>query len=141
MTFQMKTTFKNFGLIVLFLIFSNGYSLEICNTLNGVEISEIAVKKSKWTGSWDYTVQDVPVEYSSGVLHISKKKKVYTVKLELPGGDLPADNIRVDKNKLTFSVDIEGSIVDVALIMDGDSFKGESNTPDGIFMLEGNRRI
>lgn len=137
----MKTIFKNFGLIILFLIFSNGYSLERCNALNGVESSDMLVKKKKWTGSWDYSVQDVPVEYSSGVLHISKKKKVYTVKLELPGGDLPADNVKVDKNKLTFSVDIEGSMVDVTLIMDGDSFKGESNTPDGTFMLEGNRRI
>lgn len=137
----MKTTFKNFGLILLFLIFSNGYSLERCNTLNGVESSDMLVKKKKWTGSWDYSVQDVPLEYSSGVLHISKKKRVYTVKLELPGGDLPADNVKVDKNKLTFSVDIEGSVVDVALIMDGDSFKGESNTPDGTFMLVGIRRI
>ncbi|MEP0132370.1 MAG: hypothetical protein ABJJ25_05055 [Eudoraea sp.] len=137
----MKTIFKNFCLIILILIFSNGYSLERCNALNGVESSDMLVKKKKWTGSWDYSVQDVPVEYSSGVLHISKKKKVYTVKLELPGGDLPADNVKVDKNKLTFSVDIEGSMVDVALIMDGDSFKGESNTPDGTFMLEGNRRI
>jgi len=132
---------KNFGLISLLLIFSNSYSLEMCNTLDMVESSDIVVKKKKWTGSWDYSVQDVPVEYSSGVLHISKKKKVYTVKLELPAGNLPADNVRVDKNKLTFSVDIEGSMVDVALIMDGDSFKGESYTPDGTFMLEGNRRI
>lgn len=136
----MKTTFKNFGLILLFLIFSNGYSLEKCKPLNGVESSDMLVKKKKWAGSWDYSVQDVPVEYSTGVLHISKKKRVYTVELELPGGKLPADNVKVDKNKLTFSVDIEGSAVDVALIMDGDSFKGESNTPDGTFMLEGNRR-
>ncbi|MGB5228660.1 MAG: hypothetical protein WBN55_10380 [Eudoraea sp.] len=137
----MKISLKNFGLISLLLIFSNSYSLEMCNTLDMVESSDIVVKKKKWTGSWDYSVQDVPVEYSSGVLHISKKKKVYTVKLELPAGNLPADNVRVDKNKLTFSVDIEGSMVDVALIMDGDSFKGESYTPDGTFMLEGNRRI
>lgn len=137
----MKTTFKNFGLILLVLIFSNGYSLEMCGTLNGVEISDILIKKKKWTGSWEYSIQDVPVEYSSGVMHISKKKKVYSVELEMPGGSLPADNVSVDKNKLTFSVDIEGSIVDVSLIMDGDSFKGESNTPDGTFMLEGNRRI
>ncbi len=136
----MKTIFKKFGLILFFLIFSNGYSLEICKPLNGVESSDMLVKKKKWTGSWDYSVQDVPVEYSSGVLHISKKKKVYTVELELYEGNLPADNVRVDKNKLTFSVNIEGSVVDVALIMDGDSFKGESNTPDGTFMLEGNRR-
>jgi hypothetical protein len=74
-------------------------------------------------------------------MHISKKKKVYTVELELPGGRLPANNVSVDKNKLTFSVDIEGSLVDVALTMDGDSFEGESNTPDGTFMIVGIRRI
>lgn len=137
----MKITFKNFNLILLFLIFSNGYSLELSDAFNGVERSDIFVKKKRWTGSWDYSVQDVPLEYSSGVMHISKKKKVYTVELELPGGKLPADNVKVNKNKLTFSVDIEGSMVEVALIMDEDSFEGTSNTPDGTFMLVGIRRI
>lgn len=137
----MKTIFKNFGLIVVFFIFSNGYSLEMCDTYNGEEISDILIKRKKWTGSWDYLVEDVPLEYSSGILHVSKKKRVYSVELEMPGGKLPANNVKVEKNKLTFSVDIEGSMVDVALIMDGDSFKGESYTPDGTFMLVGNRRI
>ncbi len=111
---------------------------DICK---GPEISDMIVKKKKWTGSWDYAVQDVPAEYSSGVLHVSKNGKIYEVNLELPGGKLPTEKVKVEKNKLTFSVDIEGSIVDVALIMDGDSFKGESVTSDGIFLLEGKRRI
>jgi len=137
----MKTIFKNFGLIVVFFIFSNGYSLEMCDTHNAEEISDIIIKRKKWTGSWNYLVEDVPLEYSSGILHVSKKKRVYSVELEMPGGKLPANNVKVEKNKLTFSVDIEGSMVDVALIMDGDSFKGESYTQDGTFMLVGNRRI
>ncbi len=137
----MKTIFKNFGLIVVFFIFSIGYSLEICDTYNAEPVSAILIKKKKWTGSWDYLVKDVPLEYSSGILHVSKKKRVYSVQLEMPGGKLPADNVKVDKNKLTFSVAIEGSMVDVSLLMDGDSFSGESYTPDGTFMLVGNRRI
>lgn len=104
-------------------------------------VSVILVKKKKWTGSWDYLVQDVPLEYSSGILHVSKKRKEYSVELEMPGGKLPTYNVNVSKNKLTFSVDIEGSMVEVVLIMNGDSFEGESYTPDGTFLLVGNRRI
>lgn len=137
----MKTILKNFGLIVVLLIFSNGYSLEIGDTNDLETVSAILIKKKKWTGSWDYLVKDVPMEYSSGILHVSRKKRVYSVALEMPGGKLPADNVKVDKNKLTFSVDIEGSSVDVSLIMDGDSFSGETYTPDGTFTLVGNRRI
>ncbi|MBT8183025.1 MAG: hypothetical protein KJO53_15710 [Eudoraea sp.] len=137
----MKTILKNFGLIVVLLIFSNGYSLEICDTFDLKTVSTILIKKKKWTGSWDYLVKDVPMEYSSGILHVSRKKRVYSVELEMPGGKLPADNVKVNKNKLTFSVDIEGSSVDVSLIMDGDSFNGETYTPDGTFTLVGNRRI
>lgn len=137
----MKSIFKNFGLVLIFFMFSNGYGMEMTDASNVAEVSTFLIKKKRWTGSWDYLVQDVPLEYSSGILHVSKKKKVYTVELEMPGGKLPADNVKVSKNKLTFSVDIEGSMVEVALIMDGDSFEGESYTPDGTFILVGNRRI
>jgi hypothetical protein len=137
----MKTILKNFGLIVVLLIFSNVYSLEICDTYDHEAVSAILIKKKKWTGSWDYLVKDVPLEYSSGILHVSKKKRVYSVELEMPGGKLRADNVKVNKNKLTFSVAIEGGSVDVSLIMDGDSFNGETYTQDGTFMLVGNRRI
>jgi hypothetical protein len=137
----MKSIFKNFSIVLIFFIFSNGYGMEMTAASNVGVVSAFLIKKKRWTGSWDYLVQDVPLEYSSGILHISKKKKVYTVELEMPGGKLPADNVKVSKNKLTFSVDIEGSMVEVALIMDGDSFEGESYTPDGTFLLVGNRRI
>ena len=141
MTFEMKSIFRSLGLLLIFFMFFKGYTIEITNVYNHKVVSSILVKKKKWTGSWDYLVENVPLEYSSGILHVTKKRKVYSVELEMPGGKLPADNVKVSKNKLTFSVDLEGSIVDVALIMDGDSFEGESYTPDGTFVLIGNRRI
>ena len=137
----MKSNFKNFGLVLIFFVFSNGYGMEMTDASDVGAVSTFLIKKKRWTGSWDYLVEDVPLEYSSGILHVSKKRKVYTVELEMPGGKLPADNVKVSKNKLTFSVDIEGSMIEVALIMDGDSFEGESYTPDGTFLLVGNRRI
>ena len=137
----MKSNFKNFGLVLIFFVFSNGYGMEMTDASDVGAVSTFLIKKKRWTGSWEYLVEDVPLEYSSGILHVSKKRKVYTVELEMPGGKLPADNVKVSKNKLTFSVDIEGSMIEVALIMDGDSFEGESYTPDGTFLLVGNRRI
>ena len=137
----MKSNFKNFGLVLIFFVFSDGYGMEMTDASDVGAVSTFLIKKKRWTGSWDYLVEDVPLEYSSGILHVSKKRKVYTVELEMPGGKLPADNVKVSKNKLTFSVDIEGSMIEVALIMDGDSFEGESYTPDGTFLLVGNRRI
>ncbi|WP_297793949.1 hypothetical protein [uncultured Eudoraea sp.] len=137
----MKIILQKSVLLVLILIVSNGYSNKKSDNNYDLKTIEVTIKKKKWIGVWDYSVQDVPPEYSSGVLHITKKKKVYKVQLELPNGNLSASRVTVKKNKLTFSVDIEGSAVDVALVMDRDSFTGESYTPDGTFMLEGKRRM
>jgi hypothetical protein len=125
-------------LIAIFL-FHNG-PLE-AKAMDTAEIPvEIIVKKARWTGVWDYTVQDVPPEYSKGVLHVTKKKKAHMVQIELPNGTLDAENVVVKKKALNFSLNIEGQQVDVSLSMDGDSFTGESSSPDGVFLLQGTRR-
>ena len=100
----------------------------------------LIMKKAKWAGVWDYTVNDVPPEYSKGVLHVTKKKRVHSVQIELPHGTLDGKDVVVKKKELNFSISIEGQIVDVSLSMDGDTFTGESNSPDGVFQLQGTRR-
>ncbi len=100
----------------------------------------ILVKKAKWAGVWDYTVQDVSPEYSKGVLHISKKRKEHTVRVELQSGTLDTENVMLKKNELSFSVSIEGQIIDVSLTLEGDTFSGQSSSPDGVFQLQGTRR-
>lgn len=98
------------------------------------------MKRAKWAGTWDYTVQDVPPEYSKGVLHVSKKKRVHMVQIELPNGTLDGENVVVKKKELNFSISVEGQEVDVSLSLDGDTFTGESSSPDGVFPLQGTRR-
>jgi hypothetical protein len=100
----------------------------------------IATKRAKWVGVWDYTVKDVPPEYSEGVLHVTKKRRVHMVKIELANGTIDAENVVVKKKMLSFSLSIEGQLVDVSLQLDGDSFSGESSSPDGVFGLQGKRR-
>lgn len=103
------------------------------------EIS-LLTKRAKWAGVWDYTVQDVPPEYTKGVLHVSKKKRMHLVQIELPSGTLEAEKVLVEKKKLSFSLTLEGQMIDVSLTLDQDSFSGTSSSPDGVFALQGTRR-
>jgi len=118
------------------------YSIPMeANAISASETPEInLMKKAKWAGIWDYTVQDVPPEYSKGVLHVSKKKRVHMVQIELPNGTLEAEDVVVKKKELNFSISIEGQKVTVSLSLDEDSFTGESSSPDGVFPLQGTRR-
>ncbi len=123
-------------------------ALLVCNSLP-MEAHDVStpdtpiyelMKRAKWAGTWDYTVQDVPPEYSNGVLHVTKKKRVHMVQIELPNGTIDGENVEVKKKDLNFSISIEGQVVDVSLSLDGDTFTGESSSPDGVFPLQGTRR-
>ena len=46
----MKSIYNNFGLILIFFIFSNGYAIEMTGVHNVEVVSVILVKKKKWTG-------------------------------------------------------------------------------------------
>ena len=126
--------------VTIAIVFFNSIPLEANTAHTGDTPDIIIVKKAKWTGVWDYTVQDVPPEYSKGVLHVTKKKRVYMVQLELPNGNLDGENVVVKKNSLNFTIDLEGQIIAVSLTLAGDTFAGESSAPDGVFPLEGIRR-
>ena len=99
------------------------------------------IKKNKLAGTWDYTVQDVSPEYSSGVLHIQKEGRSYQVTVELPNGTLKASDVKAKKNTINFQLLIDGQRVDVALKVEGDTISGESTSPDGVYKLQGTRRV
>jgi len=90
-------------------------------------------------GTWDYTVDNVPYEYSSGILYVTKEKSGYTVKVKLNYSTEIANNVKVDKNKLNFSVMVEGLMVKVALEVDANGIKGKADSPEGVFSLTGKR--
>ncbi len=107
----------------------------------GHPVSISIFKKNKLTGTWDYTVQDVPPEYSSGVLHILKEGRSYKVSVELTEGTLNAADVKTKRNTINFHLMINGQRVDVALMVEGDTISGESTSPDGVFKLQGTRRM
>lgn len=136
----MKLISKNLTAFTVAIVLLLGVPLHANDSMpDYLEILSV-VKRAKWPGVWDYTVKDVPPEYSKGVLHITKKRRQHIVQVALEHGTLDAENVLVKRNKLSFSISIEGQLVDVSLSMDGDTFTGESISPDGVFALQGTRR-
>ncbi|MCW5518039.1 hypothetical protein [Muriicola sp. Z0-33] len=137
---ETRSLKRTFWATLVAIVLLTAIPLEANVSSNPDTPAELIMKRAKWAGTWDYTVQDVPPEYSKGVLHVTKKKRVHMVQLELPNGTLDGENVVVKKKELNFSISIEGQTVDVSLSMDGDTFSGESSSPDGVFPLEGTRR-
>ncbi|NNG11094.1 MAG: hypothetical protein HKM92_13070 [Arenibacter sp.] len=92
-------------------------------------------------GNWKYSAENVPYEYANGILFITKEKGDLKVLVALAGGERKAKNVKVDGKTLTFTLDIEGDLVSVTLKVDGDKISGEASSYDGVFALQGERRL
>ncbi len=90
-------------------------------------------------GAWNYTVENVDYQYSTGVLLITKEEGKYNVQVQLSAGNIPGEDIVVKDNSITFSVYIEGQKISVSLMADGDKIKGESSSYDGNYKIEGKK--
>lgn len=112
---------KLFNVMLLFVLTTTFTSLN-ANT---------EVKKNPILGEWIYEVSDAPYGYEKGSLIFSEKegKTVCVVKLE--AGELTANNLLVDKEKVSFSVIVDGSPVEVKLIREKDKLNGTVDSPEG----------
>lgn len=111
--------------------------MEIVNHIG--EKDAVIIADHSPVGTWDYKVENAPYEYSSGVLYVTKEKNGYAVKVKLNYSTEIANNVKVDKNKLNFSVMVEGLNVKVALEVDASGIKGKADSPEGVFSLTGKR--
>ena len=134
----MKKLYQNtvFLLALLFLIPALGR-----NDYPQVEELEIHIlSKKKWVGVWEYTVSDVPPEYTNGELHVTKSGREYQVELVLEYGKIPAQSVVLKSKTLYFEVDIDGMQIEITLNRVDDTVSGEVSSPDGVFFLEGERK-
>ena len=90
-------------------------------------------------GVWKYTVDSAPPEYSTGLISIFSEDDVYGVEVQLAGGALKGSNISVEGNKISFDLSIEGTMVTVKLVADGDTISGSSSSSEGSYSIQGNR--
>ncbi len=131
--------FYHYGVLLLALLVfvpATGYD----NLTNPPEEEVLLLSKRKWVGVWEYTVSDVPPEYTNGELHISKSGKEYKVELVLEYGKLPGKSVEIKSKTLYFEVDLDGGLVEISLNRVDDAISGEAATPDGVFYLEGERK-
>ncbi len=131
--------FYHYGVLLLALLVfvpATGYD----NLSNPPEEEVLLLSKRKWVGVWEYTVSDVPPEYTNGELHISKSGKEYKVELVLEYGKLPGKSVEIKSKTLYFEVDLDGGLVEISLNRVDDAISGEAATPDGVFYLEGERK-
>ncbi|MCM4169606.1 hypothetical protein KCTC52924_00388 [Arenibacter antarcticus] len=98
-----------------------------------------AIAPNTFVGTWEYTVADVPYEYSKGLLIITKENKEYVVKVKLQYDTKQATEVSVNKNKMNFSVMVEGEKVMVALEVKDNSIAGKANSSQGQMSLAGKR--
>ncbi|MDO6603202.1 hypothetical protein [Arenibacter palladensis] len=138
---------KNFGKLFYASLFfvSCSMSLLAVNTGHGNccsnTITELVdeVYKSP-IGTWEYTVADVPYEYSAGVLIITKEKNEYKVLVKVNNNTLTASDVKVNDDKVNFSVYIEGGKVQVSLQVKDDILNGNANSSEGSFSLKGKKK-
>ncbi|EAQ99659.1 hypothetical protein [Maribacter sp. HTCC2170] len=134
----MKSIARKFQILVIATCLL-GITAASANTTNEKNKVNFSIPADEVTGAWEYTVENVPYEYSKGVLMISKENKEYIVKVQLQHGAINAENVKVKDNVITFTVNVEGSNVSVTLNVDGDKMSGESSSYDGNFAIEGKR--
>lgn len=92
-------------------------------------------------GAYAYTVENVPIEYSTGVIVITQPGDTYMVTVKLTHGELKGENVQVVDNSIKFNLFIDGQTVAVALVVDGDAISGQSTSYDGTFYIQGKRQI
>lgn len=133
-----KNLFKYSIMLMLMLFVAPAVS----NATNPTNPSseEIVLGKKKWVGIWDYTVSDVPPEYTSGALQVSKSGRTYTVELLLDFGKIPTEAVVIKNKLLYFEVNLDGMAIEITLNRDGDSISGEAASMDGVFYMKGQRR-
>lgn len=134
----MKKLFQRGALLMAFLLLIPVFAHT--DSYPPTEVETLMLSKRKWVGIWDYSVSDVPPEYSTGALHVSKSGRDYEVALELEFGKIPAKSVVVKSKVLYFEVDVDGMLVEITLNRVGNAVSGEASSANGVFFLEGTRR-
>ncbi len=88
-------------------------------------------KNEPLIGEWTYEVSDAPYGYEKGSLIFSEKdgKTVCVIKLE--AGELEVIDLKIDKEKITFSTTVDGNVINVDLTLDKDKLTGKVDSPEG----------
>jgi hypothetical protein len=114
----MKNQFKTFLLLFIVSIFF-------------VSQLQAEVKKKPIIGEWLYEVSDAPYGYEKGSLIFSEKEGQTICVIKLEAGELTVNELKIVKDKVTFTTVVDGSSILVDLTLDKNKLTGKVNTPEG----------
>jgi len=114
----MKTQFRTL-ILLLAILFSSFSQLSA------------EVKNKEIIGEWAYEASDAPYGYEKGSLIFSQKdgKTICVIKLE--AGELTVSDLKIEKNKVTFTTYVDGNSINIELIRDKNKLTGKADTPEG----------
>lgn len=93
--------------------------------------TQAETKKKPLVGEWIYEVSDAPYGYEKGSLIFSEKDGQTVCVIKLDAGELQVSELKVDKNKISFSTMIEGNVIHVDLVRDKNKITGTVDSPEG----------
>jgi len=99
-------------------------------TISGNQL-QAEVKNKPLLGEWVYEVSDAPYGYEKGSLIFAEKDGQTTCVVKLEAGELAVNNLKVEKNKITFTTSVDGNSINVELIRDKNKLSGTVDSPEG----------
>lgn len=92
-------------------------------------------------GGWSYTVEGAPEGHQKGLLVIVKEGDSYKVQVQIGGGTLLGENVKVKGNTIDFEMMVEGGRVSLNLTAKGDTITGKSTSSEGSYSINGKKTL
>lgn len=89
------------------------------------------VKNKPVIGEWIYEVSDAPFGYEKGSLIFSEKDGQTICKIKIEAGELTVNNLKIEKNRITFTTTVDGNSINVELTRKKNKLTGTVDTPEG----------
>ncbi len=114
-------------------------SLVIILFLSGLIAGGCASTKKavpSFVGSWDYTAYDTPEGDMNGVFIINQVKGRYKGKIRMRGIGIEMQDLKIEDNKISCFIMVQGYKVDFNGEFDGNNFSGHSSLDDSQFKIK-----
>lgn len=108
-------------------------------SLTGLE-TRAEVKNKQLLGEWLYEVSEAPYGYEKGSLIFTEKDGQLVCVIKLEAGELVVSNLKVEKEKITFTTMVDGNPINVELNREKNKLTGKVDSPEGPKILNATKK-
>lgn len=88
-------------------------------------------KNKQILGEWLYEVSEAPYGYEKGSLIFTETDGKIAGVVKLEAGELPINDLKIEKDSVTFTTMVDGSSINVALKFEKNKLVGKVDSPEG----------